>query len=256
MNNTVFGKTMENIRKPRDIKFVTTDKKRNKLVSEPNYHTINYISEDLSIIEMNKMKVKMNKPIYLGLSILDIRKILMYEFWYDYMKSKYNDNVKLCYMDTDSFIMKIKKNDFYKDVSNDVEKRFDTSNYEVNRSLPTGKNKKVIGLMKDELGIITEFVTLRPKTYSYLTDDGKEDKKAKGTKKCVIKRMIKFDDYKNCLLKDEILLKPQQRFISKKHDVYTEDINKIALSNNDDKRIVSSDKIKSYPYGYKGKKIH
>ena len=256
MNNAVFGKTMENIRKPRDIKFVTTDKKRNKLVSEPNYHTINYISEDLSIIEMNKMKVKMNKPIYLGLSILDIRKILMYEFWYDYMKSKYNDNVKLCYMDTDSFIMKIKKNDFYKDVSNDVEKRFDTSNYEVNRSLPTGKNKKVIGLMKDELGIITEFVTLRPKTYSYLTDDGKEDKKAKGTKKCVIKRMIKFDDYKNCLLKDEILLKPQQRFISKKHDVYTEDINKIALSNNDDKRIVSSDKIKSYPYGYKGKKMH
>ena len=255
MNNAVFGKTMENIRKHRNIKLVTTDKKRNKLVSEPDYHTINYISEDLSMIEMNKTKVKMNKPIYLGLSILDISKILMYEFWYDYMKPKYNDNVKLGYMDTDSFVMNIKTNDFYKDIANDVEKRFDTSNYEVNRPLPTGKNKKVIGLMKDELGgkIITEFVTLRPKTYSYLTDDGKEDKKAKGTKKCVIKRMIKFDDYKNCLLKDEILLKSQQRFISKKHDVYTEDINKIALSN-DDKRIVSSDKITSYPYGYKGKK--
>ena len=110
--------------------------------------------------------------------------------------------------------------------------------------------------MKDELGgkIITEFVTLRPKTYSYLTDDGKEDKKAKGTKKCVIKRMIKFNDYKNYLLKDKVLLKSQQRFISKKHDVYTEDINKIASSNDDDKRIVSSDKITSYPYGYKGKK--
>ena len=255
MNNAVFGKTMENIRKHRNIKLVTTDKKRNKLVSEPDYHTINYISEDLSMIEMNKTKVKMNKPIYLGLSILDISKILMYEFWYDYMKPKYNDNVKLGYMDTDSFVMNIKTNDFHKDIANDVEKRFDTSNYEVNRPLPTGKNKKVIGLMKDELGgkIITEFVTLRPKTYSYLTDDGKEDKKAKGTKKCVIKRMIKFDDYKNCLLKDEILLKSQQRFISKKHDVYTEDINKIALSN-DDKRIVSSDKITSYPYGYKGKK--
>ena len=198
----------------------------------------------------------MNKPIYLGLSILDISKILMYEFWYDYMKPKYNDNVKLCYMDMDSFIMNIKTNGFYKDISNGVEKRFDTSNYEVNRPLPTGKNKKVIGLMKDELGgkIITEFVTLRPKTYSYLTNDGKEDIKAKGTKKCVIKIMIKFDDYKNCLLKNEILLKSQQRFISKKHDVYTEDINKIALSNNDDKRIVSSDKITSYPYGYKGKK--
>ena len=254
MNNAVFGKTMENIRKHRDIKLVTTDKKRNKLVSEPNYHTMNYISEDLSIIEMNKTKVKMNKPIYLGLSILDISKILMYESWYDYMKPKYNDNVKLCYMDTDSFIMNIKTKDIYKDISSDVDKRFDTSNYEVNRPLLTGKNKKVIGLMKDELGgkIITEFVTLRPKTYSYLTDDGKEDKKVKGTKKCVIKRMIKFDDYNNCLLKDKVLLKSQQRFISKKHDVYTEDINKIALSNDDDKRIVSSDKITSYPYGYNG----
>ena len=205
---------------------------------------------------MNKMKVKMNKPIYLGLSILDISKILMYEFWYDYMKPKYNDNVKLCYMDTDSFVMNIKTNDFYKDISSDVEKRFDTSNYECNRPLPTGKNKKIIGLMKDELGgkIITGFVTLRPKTYSYLTNDGKEDKKAKGTKQCVIKRMIKFDDYKNCLLKNKILLRSQQRFISKNHDVCTEDINKIALSNDDDKRIISSDKITNYPYGYKGKK--
>ena len=103
------------------------------------------------------------------------------KFWYDYIKPKYNDNVKLCYMDTDSFIMNIKTHDFYKDIANDVEKRFDTSNYQVNRPLPTGKNKKVIGLMKDELegNIITEFVTLRPKIYSYLTDDGKEEKKPK-----------------------------------------------------------------------------
>ena len=211
MNNAVFGKTMENIRKLRDIKLVTTDKRRNKLVSEPNYHTMNYISEYLSIIEMNKTKVKMNKSIYLGLSILEISKLLMYEFWYDYMKPKYGDNIKLCYMDTDSFIMNIKTEDFYKDIASDLEKRFDTSNYEVDRPLSIGKNKKVIGLMKDELGgkIIMEFVTLRPKTYSYLTDDCKEDKKAKGTKKCVIKRMIKFNDYKNCLLKDEVILKSQ-----------------------------------------------
>ena len=203
---------------------------------------------------MNQTKVKMNKPIYLGLPILDISKILMNEFWFDYMKPKYNDNVKLCYMDTDSFIMNIKAKYFYKNISSDVDKRFHTSNYEVNRPLPTGKNKKVIGLMKDELGgkIIAEFVTLRPKSYSYLTDDGQVDKKAKGTKKCVIKRMIKVDGYKNCLLKDKVLLKSQQRLISKKHDVYTEDINKIVLSNDDDKRIVSSDKITSYPYGYKG----
>ena len=150
---------------------------------------------------MNKTKVKMNKPIYLGLSILDISKILMYEFWYDYMKPKYGNRIKLCYMDTDSFVMNIKTNDFYKDIANDVEKRFDTLNYECNRPLPIGKNKKVIGLMKDKLGgkIITEFVTLKPKTYLYSTDDGKEDKKAKGTNKCVIKRMINFNDYKNCL---------------------------------------------------------
>ena len=252
MNNAVFGKAMENVRKDRNIKLVTTDKKRNKLVSEPDYHTMYYISKDLSIIEMNKTRVKMNKPIYLGLLILDISKILMHEFWYDYMKPKYGNDVKLCYMGTDSFVMNSKTEDVYKDIANDVEKRFDTSNYEVDRPLPTGKNKKVIGLMKDELGgkIITKFVTLRPKTYSYLTDDGKEDKKAKGTKKCVIKRMIKFDDYEKCLLNGEVILKSQQRFISKKHDVYTENVNKIALSNNDHNRIVSSDKITSYPYGY------
>ena len=239
---------MENIRKHRDIKLVTTDKKRSKLVSEPNYHTINLISEDLSIIEMKKTKVKMNKPIYLGLLILEVSKILMYEFWYDYMKPKYDNNIKLCYMDTDSFIINIKTNDFYEDVANDFENRFDTSNSEVNRPLLMGRNKKVIGLMKDELGgkIITEFITLRPKTYSYLTDDGKEDKKAKGTKKCVIKKMIKFNDYKKCLLNNEMILKSQQGFISKKHDVYTENINKIALSNNYDKRIISSNKITSY----------
>ena len=114
INNSVFGKTMENIRKHRDIKLVTTDKKRIKFVSEPNYHTINLISEDLSIIEMKKTKVKMNKPIYLELPILEISKILMYEFWYDYMKPKYNVNAKLCYMGTDSFIMNIKTNYFYK----------------------------------------------------------------------------------------------------------------------------------------------
>ena len=137
MNNSVFRKTMENIRKHRDIKLVTTDKKRSKLVPEPNYYTINLICEDLSIIEMKKTKVKMNKPIYLGLSILEIRKTLMYECWYDYMKPKYNGNAKLCYMDTDSFIMNIKTNDFYEDIASDVENRFDTSNYEANRPLRT-----------------------------------------------------------------------------------------------------------------------
>ena len=162
------------------------------------------ISENLSIIEMKKVKVKMKKPIYLGLSILEISKIITYEFWYDYVKKKYGDMVKLCYMDTDSLIMNIKTKDFYKDIAQDVEERFDTSNYDVDRPLP-----KVIGLMKDELGggIITEFAALRPKTYSYMTDEFIEMKKAKGTKKCLIKKMLKFEDYKKCLFDNEPMLK-------------------------------------------------
>ena len=118
MNNAVFGKTTENVRKYRDIKLVTTDKRRNRLVSEPNYHTTKWFSENLLAIEMKKTKVKMNKPIYVELSILEISKTLMYKFWYYYMKPKYGDNVKLCYMDTDSFIMHIKTEDFYEDIAN------------------------------------------------------------------------------------------------------------------------------------------
>ena len=152
MNNAVFGKTMENVRKHRDIKLVTTDKRRNQLVTEPNYYTTKSFSENLLATEVKKTKVKINKPIYLGLSILEISKILMYEFWCDYMKPKFGDNAKLCYMDTDSFIRYIKTEDFFKDIADDVECKFDTSNYEVDGPLPIGKNRKVIGLMKGELG--------------------------------------------------------------------------------------------------------
>ena len=144
MNNSAFEKTMENLRKHRDIKLVTTDKRRNQLVSEPNYHTTKYFSENLLAIEMKKIKLKINKPMYLGLSTLEIRKTIWYEFWYDYVKPKYQDNAKLCYMDTDSFIINIETEDFYEHIANDVEERFDTSNYEVNRPLPKGKNKKLL----------------------------------------------------------------------------------------------------------------
>ena len=252
MNNAVFGKTTENVRKHRDIKLVKTDKKRNKLVSEPNFHTMKLIDNNLAIIEMMKVKVKMNRPIYLGLPILDISKITMYEFWYDYVKSKYEDKVRLCYMDTDSFVVNIKTKDFYKDVAENVKERFDTSNYIYDIALPTGVNKKVIGPMKGELGgdIITEFVALRPKAYSYITNDFIEMKQAKGTKKCVVKKMLKFEAYKKCLFSNGKVLKSQQRFKSENHEVYTENINKIALSCDDDKRIVTSDWTTSYPYGY------
>ena len=129
MNNSVFGKTMENVRKHTDIKLETTDEKRNKLVSEPNYHT-KHFSENLLTIEMKKTKVKMNKPVYLGMSILYICKLLMYEFWYEYIKLKYKENAKLCYMDTDSFVINIFTEDFFEDINDDIEKLFDTSNYE------------------------------------------------------------------------------------------------------------------------------
>ena len=156
-------------------------------------------------------KIKMNKPLYLGLPILEISKTLMYEFLDDYIKPKYEQNSKLCYIGTDSFIINIKTEDFYKDIADYTEKRFGASNYEVNRLLPTRKDKKGIGLMKDKLGgrIKTTFVALRPKTYSYLMDDGNTDKKAKGTRKCVIKRILKVNDYKNCLLNNEVILKSQ-----------------------------------------------
>ena len=195
----------------------------------------------------------MTKPLYLGMSILDISKILMYELWYDYIKPKYGDRAKRCYTDTDSFIIYIKTEDFFEDISNDVERWFDTSNYDKNdkRPLPIGKNKKVPGLFKDELGgkIITEVVALRPKTYAYLMDDGSDHKKAKGTKKCVIKQKLMFENYKDCLFNNKTVYRSQERFKSYYHVMYTEEVNKIVLSSKNDKRLQTSDKITTYPYG-------
>ena len=164
--------------------------------------------------------------------------------------------MNLCYTDTDSFIINVKTKDFYKDISENVIERFDTSNYIHDRPLPIGVNKKVLGLMKDELGrgIITKFAALRPKAYSYNTEDNVELKKTKGTKKCIINKMLSFSDYKNCLFDNGKVLRSQQRFKSENHIVYTENINKIALSCNDDKRFVATDGIESYPYGYVLKK--
>ena len=200
---------MENVTKHRDIKLVTSDVKRNKLVSKSNYYTTKRFSEYLLAIEMKKTKVKINKPVYLGMSILDISRTLMYKFWYDYVKSKYEDRAELCYTDTDSFIVHIIPEDFFVDISDDVERWFDTSNYDEDdkRPLPIGKNKKVI---KDELRrkIIKEFCALRAKTYAYLMGDDSEVKKAKGTKKFVIKRDLMFQNNKDCLFNGEVILKP------------------------------------------------
>ena len=159
-----------------------------------------------------------------------------------------NQSIKImqqCYIDTDSFIIHIKTEDFYEDIEDDVEKWFDTSNWDddVDSPLPKGTNKKVIGLMKNELEgkIMIEFVALRLKTHSYLTDGDKNVKKEKGTKKCVIERILKFNDYKDCLFKNEIALKSQQIFKSEANNMNIEEINNIALSSNDDKRLQTFD---------------
>ena len=165
----------------------------------------------------------------------------MYEFCYDYIKHKYGDKARLCYTDTDSFVMYIKTEDFYKDIAGDVERWFDTSNYDKmdKRPLPTGKNKKVIGKFKDEL----------VGKYAYRLDDDTEMKKPKITKKSIVKREITFSNYADALFNDEVIIKSQQRFRSDQHKVYTEEVNKIALSKNDDKRIQTLDKVKTFPYG-------
>ena len=252
MNNSVFGKTMEKVRNHRDIKLVTSDKRRKRLVSEPNYHSHKTFSECLMAIEMKKTRVKMIKPIYLGMSILDISKMIIYEFWHDYIKTKNGERAKLCYTDTDNFVIYIKTEDCFEDISNDVEKWFDTSNYDKNdkRPLSIGKNKKVPGLFKDELRgkIIAEVVALRPKTYAYLMNDGSNHKKPKGTKKCVIKQKLMFENYKDCLFNNKTVYRSQERFKSYYHDVYTEEVNKTALSSNDDKRLQTFDRVTTYPH--------
>ena len=173
-----------------------------------------YISEDLLIMEMKKAEVKMNKPIYLGQATLDISKTLMYEFWCDYLKPKYGDNVRLCYTDTDSFVILVKTEDFYKDIADDVDKWFDTSKYKKddNKPLPIEINEGVLGKFEDELKgkIMTEFIALRAKTYAYLLNDESEHKKAKGTKKCIIKWELTFKNYKDSLFNNEVVIKSQQ----------------------------------------------
>ena len=200
---------MENVRNHRDIIIVMNDERRKIFVSEPNYHTTKHISKNLLIIEMKKTEVKMNNPIYPGMSILDISKTNIYEFWYDYIKAKYGDKAKLCYTDTDSFVIYFKTEDFYKDISNDVGRWFDTSNYDESdkRPLPIGKNIKAYVLFKDELGgkIMEEFCALRAK--AYLMNDDSEKKKTKGTKKCVVKWRLMFENYTDSLFNDKIILK-------------------------------------------------
>ena len=239
MNNSVFGKTMENIRKHRNIKLVTNRGAYLKAVMKPNFKSGVRFSSNIMGCKMGKIKVVMNKPVYLGQAILDLSKIVMYEFHYDYIKRKCNDDkLTICYMDLDSLIYSIEMDDFYKDIADDVKDRFDASSNNSSRPLPVGLNKKVIGLMKDELGgeIMTEFVTLRSKMYAYKMGSTKS-KKCKGIKKCVVRAMISFEDFKACLFSGGPSYRSQLMLRSSKREVRKLEVNKLVLSRDDDKRI-------------------
>ena len=255
MNNSVFGKTMENIRNRVDVRLVTSEKVVKKLVSKPNFHHRTIFNENLVAVHMKKTKLVFNKPIYLGMCILDLSKTLMYDFHYNYMKSKYGEKSKLLFTDTDSLAYEIETEDFYSDISPDVETMFDTSNFPKDHQsgIETGVNKKVVGMFKDECGgkILSEFVGLWAKLYSYKMLEGNEEKRCKGVKKAVVKKSISFDDYKRCLFSGISQRRTMNVIRSHKHEIYTEEVNKIALSRDDDKRIILQDGIHTLAYGHK-----
>ena len=254
MNNSVFGKTMENIRNRVDVKLVNTEEKFKKLAAKPNYDGRKVFGENLISVHMKKTSLTMNKPVYLGMCILDLSKSLMFDFHYNYIIPKYGNKAKLLFTDTDSFLYEIETEDFYKDISGDVRDRFDTSDYKEGHpsGIPTGINKKVLGMFKDEAAgkIIKEFVGLRAKLYSYIMEEGEENKKCKGVKKQVVEENITHEDYKTCLLTGKEILRKQNILRSYDHEVYTEEVNKIALSAADDKRYLLTDSFDTLAWGH------
>ena len=253
MNNSVFGKTMEDIRKRTDIKLVTTPEQAIKLINKQNYTHRTTFSDNLVAIHMAKTEIYMDKPKQIGMSILDVSKTLMYDFYYGYLKPKYGDKVRLLFTDTDSLMIEVETEDFYKDIAPDVHEWFDTSNFPPNypSEIPTGVNKMVIGMFKDEVEgrIITEFVGLRAKNYAYLCD-GEEYKKCKGIKMNVTKKDISFEDYKDCLFHNVQLRCKMNILRSHLHEEYSVEVNKIALAANDDKRVVLKDGVHTLAHGH------
>ena len=254
MNNSVFGKTMENIRKRVDIRLVTNEKDAKKLTTKPNFHHFTIFSENLAAIHMKKTSLTFNKPVYLGMCILDLSKTIMYDFHYNYIKPKYREKVKLLMTDTDSLVYYIETEDFYKDINPDVRESLTQATFlkDTHPNIETDVNKKVVNMFKDEAGgkIIKEFVGLRAKLYSYLMENDEEIKKCKGMKKAVIKKKIIFNHYKDCLFTGKPQMRPMNVIRSYKHDVYTATINKIALSSDDDKRIICENKMDTLAYGH------
>ena len=256
MNNSVFGKTMENIRNSADIRLINDRRKAEKLTAKPNFKHLTIFDENLVAVHIKRTKLKFNKPIYCGMSILDLSKTLMYDFHYNYIKPKFGEKVKLLFPDTDSLCYEIETEDFYKDIAPDDEQKFNTSNFEKDHILgiASAKNKKVIGMMKDEAGgkIIKEFVGLRAKLYSYKMYEGKEEKKCKRIKKNVIKNKITHEGYKHCLFTRKSKLTKMNVIRSRAHNIYTEKINNVALSCKDDKRFICEDGVNTFALGHFG----
>ena len=254
MNNSVFGKTMENIRNRVNVKLVNTEERLKKLSAKPNYKSCKIFNENLISVHMKKTSLTMNKPVYLGMCILDLSKTIMYDFHYQYIKPKYGAKAKLLFTDTDSLMYEIQTEDFYKDISGDVKDRFDTNDYPENHpsGIPTGINKTVLGMFKDEAAgkRIKEFVGLRAKLYSFIMEDGKENKRCKGVKKQVVESSITHEDYKTCLRTGKEQLRKQNILRSYEHEVFTEEVNKIALSSIDDKRYILNDGIHTLAWGH------
>ena len=252
MNNSVFGKTIENIRKRQNIILVDNRKVAQKLTNRPNFERATIFDKNLIALHLKRTEVYFNKPVYVGQAILDLSKTLMFDFHYNYIKKKYKNRAELMFTGTDSLLYQIYTDDFYKDISSDIKDKFDTSDYppEHESGIPTGVNKKVIGMFKDEVAgrQITHFVGLRPKLYSFKVEDGSLTKKCKGIKKNVVKNKITFEDYVECLFTGEKQMRNMKIIKSENHDIYSKEVNKIALSNEDDKRVLMEDKINTMAY--------
>jgi hypothetical protein len=250
MNNSVFGKTMENIRKHIDVKLVKTKERVQKLVNKPNFSSFKVFSDSLVAVHMKRTKLKFNKPVYVGQAVLDLSKTLMYDFHYNTIKKQYGVDAQLLFTDTDSLCYHIKTDDMYKDMGK-LEKLYDTSNYPMDHPIYSNVNKKVLGKMKDETAgkPIEEFVGLRPKLYAYSVA-GRDEKRAKGVAKNVVKKNIQLEDYRRVLFEGCIIHRKMIRFGTELHQIYTQEINKVALSGNDDKRVIQEDGISTLAYGH------
>ena len=255
MNNSVFGKTMENIRKRVDVRLITDEKKLLKMASKPTYVSSKIFNENLVAVHKIKETLTLNRPAYVGMCILDLSKTLMYDFHYNYIKKKYGDKAKLLFTDTDSLTYEIEANDVYQDFWNDKEK-FDNSDYPESSPYFDKMNKKVIGKFKDEAsGIpIIEFFGLRSKMYSYIKDNDEGGKTAKGIKKIVIKKDITHENYKQTLFNNEQMHHTMKTIRSNNHQLGSYELNKVSLSCFDDKRYIHNDGVTSYAYGHY--KIH